>query len=78
MNTGVQEAIPVLPALFRCPKDLDVRRILLIEFLCYGFPVNLGVIGDEVSEDFGLLLRPFMSDKFDFFETEPLKLALLP
>ena len=52
MDTGVQEAIPVLSALFGGPEDLETGRVFLVELLSYQLPVNLGIVFDEVSKYF--------------------------
>ena len=44
LDTGIKKAVPVFPALFRCPKDFYLRVVFLIEFLGDGLPVNSGVL----------------------------------
>ena len=78
LDIRVQEAVPMLAALFRSPKDFVFTWISLIKSLCNQFPVNFREASNEVRKKFGLNFWPFMSDKFDFFERKPLKFAFLP
>lgn len=50
LDVGIEEAIPVLPALFCSPKDLVNGRIFFIKFFGDQLPVKLRVLSYDVAK----------------------------